>query len=327
MPVRYSFLQKLAGGVFCSHDKRRGFLRATLFSALAGLALGLSSTSAHAQAREEGKLLLASQVLEELRTSRDGGIPDRLLERAYGIAVIPDMTKIAFFAGGRRGNGVLVYRNKDGRFTNPIFITMTGGSFGFQWGVQSTDIVLVFTTPRGIEGITGGKVTLGADASVAAGPVGRESSASTDMTFKAEVYSYSRSRGVFAGLALDGSVISIDDDENEAFYRKHGVTATDIASGAVTTSDDTASRFLAAIATSTHGEQTASAAPAPAAPATSPSPANPSSQPASPPQPSPLSSSSGAQTFPMEDSKPGSEPPPPAAPAPPPAPAPAAPPQ
>src|SRR3569833_162934 len=143
------------------------------------------------------------------------------------------MTKIAFFAGGRRGDGILVYRDKDGRFTNPIFITMTGGSFGWQWGVQKTDIVLVFTTKKGIEGITGGKVTLGADASVAAGPVGRESSASTDMSFKAEVYSYSRSRGVFAGLAIDGTVISIDDDENEAFYRKQGVTASDIASGVV----------------------------------------------------------------------------------------------
>lgn len=303
MRIRYSLLQKLARGVVCSRGKTRDFLRATLFSALAGLALSLSATSAHAQAREQGKLLLASQVLEELRTSRDGGIPDRLLERAYGIAVIPDMTKIAFFAGGRRGNGVLVYRGKDGRFTNPIFITMTGGSFGWQWGVQSTDIVLVFTTPRGIEGITGGKVTLGADASVAAGPVGRESSASTDMTFKAEVYSYSRSRGVFAGLAVDGTVISIDDDENEAFYRKNGVTATDIASGAVTTNDDTARRFLAAVSTSTHGQQTASATPPPATASASASP-----QPAAPPQPSPLTSSSGAQSFPMEDSQPGREP-------------------
>ena len=123
-------------------------------------------------------------------------------------------------------------RDKDGRFTNPIFVTLTGGSFGFQWGVQSTDIVLVFTTRKGVEGITGGKVTLGGDASVSAGPVGRESSAATDMTFKAEVYSYSRSRGVFAGLAIDGSVISIDDDENEAFYRKKDVTAADIISGA-----------------------------------------------------------------------------------------------
>ncbi len=279
-------------------------IRTTLFSALAGLALTVGAAASHAQAREEGRLLLASQVLEELRDSRDRGIPDRLLERAYGIAVIPDMTKIAFFAGGRRGDGVLVYRDKDGRFTNPIFITMTGGSFGWQWGVQKTDIVLVFTTKKGIEGITGGKVTLGADASVAAGPVGRESSASTDMSFKAEVYSYSRSRGVFAGLAIDGTVISIDDDENEAFYKKHGITATDIATGAVTTSDDAARRFMTAVTTSTRGQQSASAAPVPASASAAPNP----SQPATPPQPSPLSSSGGAQSFPAEDTQPGREP-------------------
>jgi lipid-binding SYLF domain-containing protein len=281
-------------------------IRTTVFSALAGLALAVGATASHAQAREEGRLLLASQVLDELRDSRDQMIPDRLLERAYGIAIIPDMTKIAFFAGGRRGDGVLVYRDKDGRFTNPIFITMTGGSFGWQWGVQKTDIVLVFTTKKGIEGITGGKVTLGADASVAAGPVGRESSASTDMSFKAEVYSYSRSRGVFAGLAIDGTVISIDDDENEAYYSKHGVTAGDIAAGAVTppANDDSARRFLTAVTKSTRGEQQASVAPVPASASAAPNP----SQPAAPAQPSPLSSGSGAQSFPAEDSQPGREP-------------------
>jgi lipid-binding SYLF domain-containing protein len=276
-------------------------IRNGLFTALAGLALAIGATAAHAQAREEGKLLLASQVLEELRDTRDQMIPDRLLERAYGIAVIPDMTKIAFFAGGRRGNGVLVYRDKDGRFTNPIFITMTGGSFGFQWGVSSTDIVLVFTTRRGVEGITGGKVTLGADMSVAAGPVGRQASADTDPTFHSEVYSYSRSRGVFAGVALDGTVISIDDDENEVFYRKHGVTASDIVSGNVTTNDEAARRFLTAVGTSTRGQQSASAAPPPATAAAA-APA----QPTAPPRPAPLSS--GAQSFPAEDSQPGREP-------------------
>ena len=278
-----------------------------LLSALAGLALAVGATAAHAQAREEGQLLMASQVLTELTDTRDQMIPSRLLERAYGIAVIPDMTKIAFFFGGRRGNGVLVYRDKDGRFTNPIFVTMTGGSFGWQWGVQKTDIVLVFTTKKGIQGITGGKFTLGGDASVAAGPIGRESSAATDITFKAEVYSYSRSRGVFAGLDVDGSVISIDDDENEVFYKKHGVTASDIASGAVTTDDDTARRFLTAVDTSTRGTQQASAAPPPvasAAPVSTP----PEAPSAPPPQPSPLSSSTGAQSFPAEDSQPGKEP-------------------
>jgi lipid-binding SYLF domain-containing protein len=276
-------------------------IRNSLFTALAGLALAIGATAAHAQAREEGKLLMASQVLEELRDTRDQMIPDRLLERAYGIAVIPDMTKIAFFAGGRRGNGILVYRDKDGRFTNPIFITMTGGSFGFQWGVSSTDIVLVFTTRRGVEGITGGKVTLGADMSVAAGPVGRQASADTDPTFHSEVHSYSRSRGVFAGVALDGTVISIDDDENEAFYRKHGVTASDIVSGNVTTNDEAARRFLTAVGTSTRGQQSASAAPPPATAAAA-APA----QPTAPPPPAPLSS--GAQSFPAEDSQPGREP-------------------
>src|SRR5262252_6966936 len=184
----------------------------SVLALLAGVILGGAAGLSHAQAREEGRLLMASQVLEELRGSRDQAIPERLLERAYGILVIPDLTKVAFFAGGRRGHGVMVVRDPQGRFTSPVFVTMTGGSFGWQWGVQSADIVLVFTTPKGIEGINGGKVTLGADASVAAGPVGRQAEAATDASFKAEVYSYSRSRGVFAGIALDGTAITIDDE-------------------------------------------------------------------------------------------------------------------
>src|SRR3954471_24376243 len=211
--------------------------RMGLFTALIGLLLTLSTTGAWAQAREQGRLLMASQVLEELRTSRDQYIPDRLLERAYAIAVIPDMTKIAFFAGGRRGHGVLVVRDKDGRFSSPSFITMTGGSFGWQWGVQSTDIMLVFTTRKGVEGITGGKFTLGADASVAAGPIGRQASASTDTSFKAEVYSYSRTRGVFAGLAVDGTALTIDDSANESFYGNPEIETADIISGKVRTND------------------------------------------------------------------------------------------
>src|SRR4029077_18427450 len=131
----------------------------------------------------------------------DKSIPDRLLERAYAIAVIPDMTKLAFFLGGGHGNGVLVVRDSKGRFRNPLFVSMTGGSFGWQWGVQSTDIVLVFTTERGVQGIAGGKITLAADASAAAGPVGRMASAATDANFRAEVYSYSRNRGAFVGIS------------------------------------------------------------------------------------------------------------------------------
>ena len=266
---------------------------------LAGLALAGTAATVHAKAREEGRLLTASEVLEELRNTRDQVIPDRLLERAYGILVIPDLTKVAFFAGGRRGHGVMVVRDPQGRFTNPVFVTMTGGSFGWQWGVQSADIVLVFTTPKGIEGINGGKVTLGADASVAAGPVGRQAEAATDASFKAAVYSYSRSRGVFAGLALDGTVISIDDSANAEFYAKPEVAAADIIGGTVTSNDPAAQRFLSAVATSTGtgNERSASAAPAPAGVA---SPASPPRQPAQ--QPAPV------QSFPMSDPQPGQEP-------------------
>ena len=276
--------------------------RIKLFTALAGLVLAMGTTGAWAQAREQGRLLMASQVLEELRATRDQYIPDRLLERAYAVAVIPDMTKIAFFAGGRRGHGVMVVRDKDGRFTNPTFITMTGGSFGWQWGVQSTDIVLVFTTRKGVEGITGGKFTLGADASVAAGPVGRQAEASTDTSFKAEVYSYSRSRGVFAGLALDGTALTIDDGADERFYGKPDLMASDITSGKVKTNDDSARRFLTAVNTGT------GAVASPTTTASAPVPPAANGVQSDAPAPMRTAPPTGAQSFPMEDPNPGKEP-------------------
>jgi lipid-binding SYLF domain-containing protein len=272
-------------------------IRSSLFTLLAATVLAAAAAVAHAQAREQGRLLIASEVLEEIRSTRDQAIPDRLLERAYGIAVIPDLTKVAFFAGGRRGHGVLVVRDKQGRFSNPVFITLTGGSFGWQWGVQSTDIVLVFTTPKGVEGITGGKVTLGADASVAAGPVGRQAEAATDATFRAEVYSYSRSRGVFAGLALDGSALTVDDKADAVFYKRPGITGSDIIAGNATPSDDSARRFLAAVAASAGAQRTALQRSASAATTTPAAP-----QTAAKPAPG------GAKSFPLADPHPGDEP-------------------
>jgi lipid-binding SYLF domain-containing protein len=273
--------------------------RVAFASLLAGIALTLSAMQVHAQAREEGELLMATQILEELSATPDTFIPDRLLDRAYAIAVIPDVTKVAFIAGGRRGSGAMVVRDKSGHFSNPVFVALTGGSFGWQAGVQSTDVVLVFTTRTGVEGITGGKVTLGADASVAAGPVGRQASIATDSNFNAEVYSYSRNRGLFAGIALDGSVLSIDRTANAAFYKKPGVTASDIMDGDVKTTDNTAQRFLAAISASTGGNTTAASAPV--AGATAP-PAS-----AAPAAPAPAGTGA-AQTYPMADPKPGAEP-------------------
>src|SRR6202044_1021161 len=126
-----------------------------------------------------------------------------------------------------------------------------GGSFGFQWGVQSTDVILVFTTKRSIDRIASGQLTLGADASVAAGPVGRTASAGTDPTLAAEVYSYSRNRGLFVGVALDGTALTIDNNADARFYDKGVVNAYDIISGTVHTNSDIAKRYLDTIARST----------------------------------------------------------------------------
>ena len=274
--------------------------RVALSAWVMGLALVFTATHAHAQAREEGRLLMATQVLEEIRASRDSSIPDRLLDRAYGIVVVPSVTKLAFIAGGRWGKGALVVRDKNGRFTSPIFINLAGASFGWQWGGTSTDIVLVFTTRAGIEGITGGKLTLGADASVAAGPVGRSASAATDQNFAAEVYSYSRSRGLFAGIALDGTSISVDSKANATFYKKPGVMASDIINGTVTSNDETSRRFLAAVSSSTT-----------ALPPTSSTTSSPTAAPSSGATSAPIGgphAAGEAQTFPMEDPKPGQEP-------------------
>jgi lipid-binding SYLF domain-containing protein len=226
--------------------------------------------SAHAGAREEGRLLTATEVLQEVQAMPDQRIPDALLSRAYGIAVIPDVTKIAFIFGGRHGNGVLTVRDKlTSPWSNPTFVSLTGGSWGFQAGAQSSDIILVFTTKTGIEGIAGGKLTLGADASVATGPVGRQGSAATDMSFNAEIYSYARTRGLFGGIALDGSVISIDRSANSSFYGKSGVTATDIFSGQAPVAPATAQRFLERLAQTTHTAVRGSPAPQADVPATS----------------------------------------------------------
>jgi lipid-binding SYLF domain-containing protein len=268
--------------------------RLRLSALLTTLTLVFTSLAVHAQGREEARLLTASQVLNDALGSPDQFVPTRLLERAYGIAVVPDVTKVAFFFGGRRGNGVLVARDPSGHFSDPVFVNLTGGSFGFQWGVQSTDVILVFTTKRSVDRIASGQLTLGADASVAAGPVGRAASAGTDPTLSAEVYSYSRNRGLFVGVALDGTALTIDNNADARFYDKGVVNAYDIIGGNVHTSSDIAKRYLETIARSTG-----------ATAATPPPPSPVGTAPPAPPPPA----SGGAQTFPMSDPKPGQEPP------------------
>lgn len=236
-------------------------IRGVLCFAALGVA-PLFVTLAHAGAREEGRLLTATEVLEEVEGMPDQRLPDTLLSRAYGIAVIPDVTKVAFIFGGRHGNGVLVVRDKlTAPWSNPVFVSLTGGSWGFQAGAQSSDIILVFTTKTGVEGIAGGKLTLGADASVATGPVGRQGSAATDMSFNAEIYSYARTRGLFGGIALDGSVIAIDRSANASLYGKSGVTASEIFSGQAPAAPATAQRFLERLAQATRTSVRTSPAP------------------------------------------------------------------
>ena len=272
-----------------------------------GASVTLGGAVAHAGAREEGRLLTATEVLENVQGMPDQRLPDLLLSRAYGIAVIPDVTKIGLTPiGGSRGHGVLMVRDKlNGPWSNPSFITLTGGSFGFMIGGQSSDLILVFTTKNGIDGITGGKLTLGADASVAAGPVGRSGSAATDLNFDAEIYSYARSRGLFAGASLDGSAITIDKKANAAFYNKHGVTAGEIFSGQSPAPPAAGQRFLDRLAQTTRTSVRTSPAPQAEVPATTG--AAPAGAPSSGTGTAPASQP--AKTFPMEDSNPGQEPP------------------
>lgn len=195
------------------------------FVLLAALSVATQATAATDQ---EEQLTDATDVVEQLLRIPEQSIPPSLLNSAYGVAVIPNVIKAGFVVGARYGKGVLVVRQDDGGWSNPSFVRMTGGSVGWQAGAQSTDIILVFKTRRSVDGITKGKMTLGADAAVAAGPVGRQTGVATDLKLQAEVYSYSRSRGLFAGLALEGSGITIDHKGNAAYYGSSSITPKEI---------------------------------------------------------------------------------------------------
>ena len=173
----------------------------------------------------------AADVLAQIMQIPETAVPPALLANAHGIAIVPGVIKVGFVVGGQYGRGVLVVRNAGGGWSNPIFVTLMSGSLGWQIGAESTDFILVFKTARSVEGIMKGKYTLGADASVAAGPVGRSAKAATDVELKAEIYSYSRSRGLFAGVSLEGSSMQIDYAGNDAFYGKKIPDPSEIVAG------------------------------------------------------------------------------------------------
>lgn len=202
----------------------------TTLAALCMCAL-FSTTALAAEGGEADKVKAATQVIGEIMMVPDYQIPEAVLKDARGIAVIPGVVKAGFFLGGRYGKGVLSVLDDSGAWSDPVFITITGGSFGWQFGVQSTDLILVFKKKRSVEAISRGKFTLGTDASIAAGPVGRNAGAGTDIELKAEIFSYSRSRGFFAGISLEGSALQIDHEADAAFYGSPGIPAYAIMEG------------------------------------------------------------------------------------------------
>lgn len=268
----------------------------------------LLGSVASAGPREDATLLNATQVITELRTAPDQNVPNWLLERAYAVAVVPNVIKVALIGGVRRGSGVMVLRRDDGGWSNPVFINVTGGNLGLQWGVQSTDLVLVFTSKASVEGLVGGKVTLGADASVATGPVGRQAAAATDVGLSAQIYSYSRNKGVFIGISLDGSAVTVDGTANATYYGKPGILASEITSTNATFAPQSSSNFISALG------GVATASPAPVTPTGLPTAVTPGSSTtapvATPTSPPSGDTTNGLVTYPVEDQHPGAEPPP-----------------
>lgn len=171
-----------------------------------------------AQEEETERLRSATRVLEEIMSAPDSAIPESILKNAEAVAIIPNTIKAGFIFGGHRGKGVISSRDELGEWSSPAFLTLTGGSFGLQIGGQAIDLVLVVMNRRGLENLLQNQFKIGGDASAVIGPVGRDIEATTDLYLRAEILSYSRTRGLFAGVTLKGSTITADRDANERFY-------------------------------------------------------------------------------------------------------------
>jgi lipid-binding SYLF domain-containing protein len=197
---------------------------------ITGLALGV--LYGQEQAPDE-RLRTATTVLHEILAAPDKGIPEDLLAKAQCVMIVPGLKKAAFVVGGEYGRGFALCRRGE-VWGGPAAIKFGGGSVGFQIGGESTDIVMLVMNRRGMERLASDKFTIGGDASAAAGPVGRTSAADTDILLRAEILSYSRTRGVFAGISLDGTVVSRDGSEDRKLYG-HKVRNQDVLTGEVPT--------------------------------------------------------------------------------------------
>jgi lipid-binding SYLF domain-containing protein len=217
-------------------------LRCSILLPLSLAALSLGAT-AQAQTDEDARLIAAAAIVNAFSEDTEQGIPAELLQRAHGVVVIPGMIRGGFILGGRRGRGVLAVRGTDGRFSNPAFITLTSGSLGWQFGAQSSDVILVLANERSVQNIQSGRFTMGGDASVVAGPLGRN--ATVAATFGSEVYAYMRSRGLYAGAAFEGVRLDIDRDSGTRYYARAAGTRALGPQG--TGTPDSARRFLATL--------------------------------------------------------------------------------
>ena len=197
----------------------RASLRLIRAVSLIALPLLASPSASGAQTNEEKRVTDSSAVLETLVRAPDQGIPEHILERAEAIVVIPSLVKGGFIIGAQHGRGVMSVRDRDrNSWSAPGFVALTGGSIGWQIGVQAVDLVLLVMNRDGVKDLLDNEFKFGANASVAAGPVGRQGEASTDASLNAQILAYSRAKGLFAGLSLEGASLRVDKDANKDFY-------------------------------------------------------------------------------------------------------------
>lgn len=194
-------------------------LRPRSWLMLATVVIGTTPLVLRAQAEQAERIRNAAIVLDEIMNAADQAVPAGVFEKAEAVAVFPSTIKGGFVLAAHRGKGVISVRDRSkGGWSPPAFLTVTGGSIGAQIGAQSVDLILIVMNRRGLENLLRNQFKIGADGSVTAGPVGRSAEAATDVQMRAEILSYSRARGLFAGVSLNGAAIRQDTDANEAFY-------------------------------------------------------------------------------------------------------------
>jgi len=220
-------------------------MKCVVFGALIAGVFATSAIAADVSTKEAKRMQEAATVLKEIHAVPDKDIPQELWEKAECVLVVPGLKKAAFVVGGEYGNGLMSCKH-DGAWSAPVFMQVGKGSWGLQIGAQAIDLVMLVMNKSGMEKMLKNKVSLGAEASVAAGPVGRDARAATDAQLKAEILSYSRTQGLFAGINLSGGVVKPDTDGNTDLYGSN-VTATDVVMGNNIKTPEAAASFMAAL--------------------------------------------------------------------------------